>query len=503
MSDATPWDRRATWTLVALVAACAVSLIWLVHPWYEASGSTNDGSIYLLCAQSMLDGDGYSFLNQPFTLRPPGFSVLLLPVLAWRGLDYHALNLLVASFGVAAVACSFAYHRPRLGTWLALAVAASLWLNPGFERFFNRVMSDVPGTALLLGGLLLDRWARRKPSLSRDALVGVFVGASAYVRTVDVLLAPAIVCARVCERWRAGERGGWLSFVRDRCVVPLLVPALVVLPWSIRNSANPPELPVDQTFVHSYSVALLHTDTADPDSPLVSAGTLVARAGENAAAVLTSMGNRMSESEPTVLSWIVGAAIAIGALAAAWRRRDVGDFALLAMLAAFSISLDVRDRYVLPIYALALPSAVDSYRAWLGRFAGERAARAGLTAGLLIVAAIDFAPHREWKELRERHQRMQALSNALSRSLPPDARLATSVGWHWAVYLGRPVFSLAPRVKHDPRKSAVDLVLDRYQLNTVFCDPTRSIDHAVSDLMHERFGEPNYADSLEVWRVRR
>src|SRR6185503_1179648 len=144
-----------------------------VHPWYEANPETNDASVYLLCARSMLAGDGYAYLGQPFVLRPPGFSALLVPVLASRGLDFHALNLFVASFGVLAVACVFAYHRRRLGVGLALATALSLWLNPSFELACNRVLSDLPGTALLLVGLLLARWADRRASAGRDVLVGV------------------------------------------------------------------------------------------------------------------------------------------------------------------------------------------------------------------------------------------------------------------------------------------------------------------------------------------
>jgi hypothetical protein len=105
-------ERGSAWPLVALVAAALGSLVFLVHPWYEATRETADASIYLLCAKSLLAGEGYSVLGQPFTVRPPGFSVLLVPVLAWRGLDFLALNLYVSLFGVAAVACLFS-HSPR------------------------------------------------------------------------------------------------------------------------------------------------------------------------------------------------------------------------------------------------------------------------------------------------------------------------------------------------------------------------------------------------------
>src|SRR5829696_7692856 len=97
-----PWTRLDRALFAALLALLSLSLLWLVHPWYEASSGngsgTNDASMYILCAKSLLAGEGYTYLERPFTVRPPGFSLLIAPLIAWRGLDFHALNLLVGSF---------------------------------------------------------------------------------------------------------------------------------------------------------------------------------------------------------------------------------------------------------------------------------------------------------------------------------------------------------------------------------------------------------------------
>jgi hypothetical protein len=118
-----PWTRLDRVLFAALLAFLSLSLVWLVHPWYEASSGngsgTNDASMYILCAKSLLAGEGYTYLEQPFTVRPPGFSLLIAPLIAWRGLDFHALNLLVSAFGVAAAALLFVLLRPRAGPWLA------------------------------------------------------------------------------------------------------------------------------------------------------------------------------------------------------------------------------------------------------------------------------------------------------------------------------------------------------------------------------------------------
>ena len=142
-----PWTRSASLALAALVVGALVSLTWLVHPYFDI---TTDGSIYILTTESLLAGEGYSYLGDPFIVRPPGFSALLLPVLAAFGRDFYALNLYVSLFGVLAIALVFVYARPRTGTAVAFALGAAVWLNPQFQRLCTQVMSDVPGAALML-----------------------------------------------------------------------------------------------------------------------------------------------------------------------------------------------------------------------------------------------------------------------------------------------------------------------------------------------------------------
>ena len=149
------WDRKARGVFAALALIVAASLTWLVHPNYEATVETNDASMYILSAQSILSGQGYGYLGQPFTIRPPGMSMLLAPILAWRGLDFGAMHLLIGLFGAVGVLFLFAWMRPRVGDAVAAALAVFVWLNPGYRHFWNQVMSDVPGMALTIALLLI------------------------------------------------------------------------------------------------------------------------------------------------------------------------------------------------------------------------------------------------------------------------------------------------------------------------------------------------------------
>ena len=228
------WTRREGIALAVLVIGALASLPFTTHAWYDA---TNDGSMYLAGARSLLDGEGYAYLGEPFRIRPPGWSLMMTPLLAVFGTDFHVLNLFTGLWGVAAVALVFVFQRPRLGWHLALLVAASLWLEPGFRRSCNQIMSDMPGLAFLLGGLLLERWAARSPSARREILLGSFVGLACYVRSIDALLVPAIAVSRVLGRMlrRDGVTLPWSAFLPRRVALFAAVAGLVILPWSVRN----------------------------------------------------------------------------------------------------------------------------------------------------------------------------------------------------------------------------------------------------------------------------
>ena len=129
------WSPADRWTFGLLLASLLASLPWLVHPWYDAS---NDGSMYLVTARALAAGEGYSYLGEPFRVRPPGFSLLLAPLLATRGTDFAAVNLYVSFWGVAAVALLFVHLRSRVGAALAALIAVAVWLSPTFRALCSQ-----------------------------------------------------------------------------------------------------------------------------------------------------------------------------------------------------------------------------------------------------------------------------------------------------------------------------------------------------------------------------
>jgi hypothetical protein len=469
-ADSATWTRSTILLFVALAVAAAASTAWLVHPWHDTGLGANDSSVYVLCGQALLRGEGYSYLGHPFLLRPPGFSALLVPVLAVFGLDFHAFNLFVALWGVACVVLLAAFQRARIGTALALVVALVAWTNPLFQTFCNRAMSDVPATAALMLGLLLDRRAGRRESWKRDVVLGVVIGLSGYLRSVNALLLIAVAGARVAGRWTSGERRGWPVFAVRR-LGPVTVATLLVLsPWWVRDALCDAEASRDQVFSFSYSTALFHEARNDPDSAMISAGDAGRRAGANLGYIASALGARLrcAERGPASPSHVVlGAALLALALIALARRRGAADFMLAGLLLLYVIWPSLWLRHLLPVFLLAVPAALDTL-AWLAsRFVPRAIATAVLAALVCVVAAHDFEPRRGWAEVEESHARYVAGCAAIEAALPSDAVLAAPVGWHLSVHLRRPVFNLAPATVREKGLDALERVVDRYRVNTV------------------------------------
>src|SRR5581483_2910098 len=228
----------ATWAAALVLVLCA-TIPWLVQRHWDAKP---DAATYLLAARSLARGEGYRVMGEPYTLRPPGFSLALAPIVAWRGIDFEALNLAGEAFGVAAVALFFLLLAPRVGNECALAAALALELQPGFQQLCNQVLSDVPGLALALLALLAIRWSGRRPSIARDVVAGAAIALATWVRTANVLLVPALALERLLapaseSRPHAAahgrERGGMRERLRHATVAGAIALA-AYLPWALQ-----------------------------------------------------------------------------------------------------------------------------------------------------------------------------------------------------------------------------------------------------------------------------
>jgi hypothetical protein len=162
----------------------------------------------------------------------------------------------------------------------------------------------------------------------------------------------------------------------------------------------------------------------------------------------------------------------------------------------------LRQRYLIPIFLLALPAALDSL-AWLGeKLASPRAVRSTLTVLVLVVVALDFAPRKGWDEIETRHARLTAGCAAIDAALPRSAVLAAPVGWHLSVYLGRPVFNLAPTMTREKRMDSSEAVFDRHGIDTVVTADFAFGGEVYEKYLVRKYGPGQVVGEARVYRVR-
>lgn len=499
---APPWSRAEKLALALFALALAASLAWLVHGWYDPM---NDAAMYLLTARSLAAGEGYTMLGQPFLVRPPGFSLLIAPVVAAFGTDFHALHLLVAGFGALACALSFAFQRARVGWALALLAALAVWLAPAYQRFCNQVMSDAPGAALLFACLLLERWSARRPSSRRELLVGAAIGLASLVRSMVALLVPALLAARLVERWTErgdGPREPFRAFALRRLALPAVGALAAVAPWLARNATVELPTPVDQTYLYSYSAGMWHADPGDPHSRLLTAGELLERVPRRTRELLGTLGSRMDTRALTPGRAALALVLVAGCLWSLWRRRAPADFFAVGALALIAVYFGFEERLLVPVFLLALPATADGLRALVGRFAAPGVATAVPALALAALALVDLAPRRDWERIGAQSERFEALCRDVDAALPPDARLAAGVGWHYAVFLERPVYSVDFAVRRRGDAAALEEVVDRYDLNTLLLSPANPRDMPVLPYVRDRYGRAQKVGEAYLVRVR-
>jgi hypothetical protein len=495
--------------LALLVLIVLLSLGVLVHPWYDPR---NDASMYILTARSLAEGEGYSYLGAPFLVRPPGFSAILAPVVGVLGTDFFALNFLVSLFGAAGVLLLFLQQRARVGWLLGALTALAVWLNPGYQRMCNEVMSDVPGVALLLLCLLVERWASRTPSWRCEVLLGACIGLSAYVRSAVVLLVPAIVVSRLISEVRdAGRDRVFVRFAARRLALFALTAWLLVLPWSVRNARSALPAPVDQVLNYSISTAMWHKDPGDPNSPRLGAAEILTRLPANLRPMSSVLGSRMQQPVPgeppglgrEILHAVVSLLLLASLVTVLLQRRAAPEIYTACLLPVLAFYFAFTDRLVLPIYVIAFAAFVEVLYRILRRAAGDRTATVAAGAIVLLLVAMDFAPRRGWREIEARHRAYTEIASSLKSRLGPETRLASAQGYHYAVYLDRPVYSLIPAIRRAGRNEAAEGILDKYGIESVVLSPLDNEYRAVAPYFEQRYGSGERVASATVWRVRR
>ena len=438
----------------ALALAAAGTLPFFVQSHWEPRA---DAARYLLAARSLSRGEGYRVQGEPFVLRPPGTSALLLPVVAARGLDFLALNLWGSLIGLGAVLLLFAHLRARVGPAAALAGGAVLWLNPEFQRGCNLAMSDVPGLAAALLALLLIRRARLTPTPAAEAAAGVAIAAALYVRTANLALLPALVL----DRLTAPPSHGVAAGARLRAAArPLALALVLYAPWVAWSSTRAPADEGHAPRIDSYWSALWRgPDGLEAPAPV--AGQWRDRLGHNAATYLSLLGTALTDPRGGRARQALGALVAA---ALGWqlaRRREAPEWFAAASFVMLLLYFTSVPRLALAAGVLALAAALETIHELSRRV---MPATAATTVACLAAAGVglgaferDFMPAGG----TERFAHLRRATDALRESATPADRVAGDVGPVYALLLDRPVAALRPAAVRGGLPAMLDTLHDR------------------------------------------
>lgn len=347
----------AFWILIAAAALYAP----LVVPYWKP---TWDSGTYITLAQSMAEGKGYSYLGDPHVKYPPGFPLLLTPILFLFGKNYLLMRALIAACAIGSIAAAFSLIRKRAS--FGFALAAAVMTAACYAMYFEatRVLSDLPYMLASLGALLAMERYRSEPSRRLFWTAVALAAASYSIRIVGFTLAPAFALSLLIDTKGKTEReaeGGAeeeeeptpIEERLKRAGVVLGVMALAVCVWMGRNALVKSDEGADLWEAATYERELVVSRATDPTSAMIDVKQFVERLQRNAvhysnltASLLTGKKARSGMSAYL----LTGLACAGWFLSLLFRRRGVMEYYAVLYAAVFLIwPAHQGERFLVPI----------------------------------------------------------------------------------------------------------------------------------------------------------
>ncbi len=226
--------HAGTWVALLFGLALALRVAWAFQVQCDPRTYWRwDMSIYDFQASAFADGYGYvDFNGDPTAHWPPGYPMALTPIYRVTGKSLLSARLANAVAGSLTVVLVYLLGTKVFGRTAGLIGAGLLAVMPNQIIFTGLTLTEVFFTFLFVLILLLTAYALlsdKEPRLWQIALVGALIGVAALVRGEALLLLaviPSVMWAR---------RRSWRSLlVRSTALV--LVAAVVVAPWTVRNA---------------------------------------------------------------------------------------------------------------------------------------------------------------------------------------------------------------------------------------------------------------------------
>jgi 4-amino-4-deoxy-L-arabinose transferase-like glycosyltransferase len=242
LRDRSPSSRRAWW--------CSVGVVALVGLGARVAYTLTIGADVELGAdalwyslQAAIVGDGRGYLDpQPFFSSgrevatasfPPLWPALLGAVDAIGPGSREAFQLVGAFVGTVTVALTAELGRRVVGPRVGIVSAAIVALSPAMVAADGSLMADSACVALLVGTAVLASRALDEPTPMRFALMGMSGGLAVLTRNDSLVVVVLLAGVAAFGAVRAD-----VARAARLVLVTLGVVAVLVVPWSVRNSVR-------------------------------------------------------------------------------------------------------------------------------------------------------------------------------------------------------------------------------------------------------------------------
>lgn len=153
-----------------------------------------DNAHYLVLADALQSGQGYktiSIISEPYaTERPPGFPLLLTPIMFSKNINVLTAKQGVAIWGTITTIVIYFYFKQQTNTTYALGIAFLFAIMPLVFMYSRRVYATMPFTAftylILISATI---YTRKKHWLNRHLIfLSIFIIIAFYLRTIGAVL---------------------------------------------------------------------------------------------------------------------------------------------------------------------------------------------------------------------------------------------------------------------------------------------------------------------------
>ena len=378
------WDDHSRLLIGLLMLLNLVFCLLLFDPKLHTGG---DSSSYVSLAESVLRlGDGYSDSMAPgapvpHTVYPPGYPVLMVPLLAIFGRNFVVLKLLSVAFTVCSVLVFCVLSKERVSPLLWLAMCLAFTVSPIVVDYSHWILSEAPFLFFTLLALLFLQKESAEEGIGKYFWLSLFaIVATYYVRSIGIAFIGAGTLFYLIKRqW-------W------KCLYYNVVGAALSLPWLIRNQLL-------EGSATGYIEAFLLRDMYRPEAGYNDLWGVVGRFFTNLSTysaremprVLAGSNGLWSTTVPMKgLSLVLCGFMVIGFLYVVRKRLGVAEiyFALscLAILLFQDVVSDVR--YLMPLVPLMLLYISDGFTLVAKKATSLKNHTAPAVAAMALIATI-------------------------------------------------------------------------------------------------------------------